>query len=123
MAQVDQSIATNSMQKAEKEFVTLNTQLAQLAALETHLSEEAYAAAGAEFRTLGVSMAVLVVLSIALSLTVTMLVRRAMLADIRAISDVVSRTGRRAAWPAPPAAMAATKSPTPRARSTTRSAP
>jgi methyl-accepting chemotaxis protein len=35
-------------------------------------------------------MAVLVVLSIALSLTVTMLVRRAMLADIRAISDVVA---------------------------------
>jgi methyl-accepting chemotaxis protein len=90
MASVDQSIATNSMQKAEKEFVTLNTQLAQLATLETHLSEQAYAAAGAEFRTLGISMAVLVVLSIALSLTVTMLVRRAMLADIRAISDVVS---------------------------------
>jgi hypothetical protein len=39
MAQVDQSIATNSMQKAEKEFGTLNTQLAALAALETRLSE------------------------------------------------------------------------------------
>jgi methyl-accepting chemotaxis protein len=90
MAQVDQSLGTNSMQKAEKEFVTLNTQLAQLAALETRLSEEAYAAAGAEFRTLGMSMAVLVVLSIALSLAVTMLVRRAMLLDIRAISDVVA---------------------------------
>ena len=90
MAQVDQSIATNSMQKAEKDFGILNTQLARLAALETRLSEEAYAAAGAEFRTLGMSMAVLVVLSIALSLTVTMLVRRAMLADIRAISNVVS---------------------------------
>ena len=35
-------------------------------------------------------MAVLVVLSIALSLMVTMLVRRAMLADIRKISDVVA---------------------------------
>jgi methyl-accepting chemotaxis protein len=90
MAQVDQSIATNSMQKAEKDFGVLTTQLAQLAALETHLSEEAYAAAGAEFRMLGATMAVLVLLSIALSLTVTMLVRRAMLADIRAISDVVN---------------------------------
>jgi len=90
MAQVDQSIATNSMQKAEKEFGVLNTQLAQLAALETTLSERAYAAAGAEFKTLGVTMAVLVVLSIALSLVVTMLVRRAMLADIRKISDVVA---------------------------------
>jgi hypothetical protein len=39
MAQVDQSIATNSMQKAEKEFGTLNQQLAQLAALEKTLSE------------------------------------------------------------------------------------
>ena len=90
MAQVDQSIATNSMQKAEKEFNILNTQLARLAALETTLSERAYAAAGAEFRSLGITMAVLVVLSIALSLLVTMLVRRAMLADIRKISDVVA---------------------------------
>ena len=90
MAQVDQSIATNSMQKGEKEFKVLDTQLAKLAALETTLSERAYAAAGAEFRSLGITMAVLVVLSIALSLVVTMLVRRAMLADIRKISDVVA---------------------------------
>jgi methyl-accepting chemotaxis protein len=89
MAQVDQSIATNSMQKAEKEFGVLNSQLAQLSMLEKSLSESAYGAAKAEFRTLGITMAALVVLSIALSLVVTMLVRRAMLADIRAISDVV----------------------------------
>jgi methyl-accepting chemotaxis protein len=89
MAQVDQSIATNSMQKAEKDFGVLNTQLSQLQALEKTLSEQAYAAAKAEFRTLGVSMAGLVVLSIAVSLLVTMLVRRAMLADIRAIADAV----------------------------------
>jgi hypothetical protein len=49
MAQVDQSIATNSMQKAEKEFGILNQQLARLAALEKTLSEQAYAAARAEF--------------------------------------------------------------------------
>jgi methyl-accepting chemotaxis protein len=90
MAQVDQSIATNSMQKAEKDFVILNTQLAALAKLEKTLSENAYAAARAEFRTLGVSMAVLMLLSIALSLAVTMLVRGAMLTDIRAIADVVA---------------------------------
>jgi methyl-accepting chemotaxis protein len=89
MAQVDQSIATNSMQKAEKDFGVLNAQLAALAKLEKTLSENAYAAAGAEFRTLGVTMAALVLLSIALSLAVTMLVRRAMLTDIRAIGDVV----------------------------------
>jgi methyl-accepting chemotaxis protein len=89
MAQVDVSIAANSMQKAESAFVTLNAQLAQLSALEKTLSENAYASARAEFRTLVISMAVLVLLSIAMSLVVTMLVRRAMLADIRAISDVV----------------------------------
>jgi methyl-accepting chemotaxis protein len=89
MAQVDQSIATNSMQKAEKDFGVLNVQLSQLQALEKSLSEQAYAAAKAEFRTLGISMALLVVLSIAVSVVVTMLVRRAMLADIRAIADAV----------------------------------
>ena len=89
MAQVDQSIATNSMQKAEKDFGILNTQLAALAKVEKTLSENAYAAARAEFRTLGITMAALVLLSIALSLAVTMLVRRAMLKDIRAIADVV----------------------------------
>jgi methyl-accepting chemotaxis protein len=89
MAQVDQSIATNSMQKAEKEFGVLNQQLAQLAALEKTLSEQAYAAAREEFHSLGSTMAFLVLLSIAVSLTVTMRVRRAMLADIGAIAAVV----------------------------------
>jgi methyl-accepting chemotaxis protein len=89
MAQVDQSIATNSMQKAEKEFGILDQHLARLAALEKTLSEQAYAAARAEFHGLGTSMGVLVLLSIALSLAATMRVRRAMLADIGAISGVV----------------------------------
>jgi len=89
MAQVDQSIATNSMQKAEKEFTVLNQQLARLAALEKTLIEQAYAAAHAEFHSLGTGMAMLVVLSIAVSLAVTMFVRRAMLRDIGAISAVV----------------------------------
>jgi len=90
MAQVDQSIATNSMQKAEKDFGILNQHLAQLAALEKTLSEEAYAAAREEFQDLGRTMAALVLLSIGVSLAVTMLVRRAMLRDIGAISAVVS---------------------------------
>ena len=89
LAEVDQSIATNSMQKAEKEFVALDTELQRLAALEKKLSVEAHAVAKAEFRTLGITMAVLVLLSIGLSLVVTMLVRRAMLADIRSIAKVV----------------------------------
>ena len=89
MAQVDQSIATNSMQKAEKEFMVLNQQLADLAALEKSLSEQAYGAARTEFHDLGTWMAMLVMLSIAVSLAVTMFVRRAMLRDIGAISAVV----------------------------------
>jgi methyl-accepting chemotaxis protein len=89
IAQVDQSIATNSMQKAEKQFVALDTELQRLAALEKKLSVEAHAAAKAEFRSLGITMAALVLLSIGLSLAVTMLVRRAMLADIRSIATVV----------------------------------
>jgi methyl-accepting chemotaxis protein len=89
LAQVDQSLATGSMRLAEQRFGVLNTQLAQLSALEQQLSSQAHDAAKAEFQMLGMTMAGLVVLSIALSLVVTMLVRRAMLADINAMSDVV----------------------------------
>ena len=89
MAQMDQSIATNSMLKAETQFVQLATQLAQLSALETTLSSQAHATASAEFRSLGWSMLLTVLLSILVSIVVTMLVRRAMLAEIRGIADAV----------------------------------
>nr|WP_315259853.1 methyl-accepting chemotaxis protein [uncultured Duganella sp.] len=89
MAQMDQSIATNSMAIAEKQFLLLNDQLAQLSALEKQLSEQAHAQAKADFRTLNTGMTVMVLLSIALSLGVTMAVRGAMLRDIRAIAEVV----------------------------------
>jgi methyl-accepting chemotaxis protein len=89
MAQMDQSIATNSMAIAEKQFLLLNEQLAQLSALEKQLSEQAHAQAKADFSALNTTMAVMVLLSIALSLGVTMAVHGAMLRDIRAIADVV----------------------------------
>ncbi|MEO7493888.1 MAG: methyl-accepting chemotaxis protein [Massilia sp.] len=89
LAQVDQSIATNSMQKAEKQFGLLNGELAALSTLEKNLSEHAYTVAREESRTLGIAMTALLVLSVLVSLLVTFLVRRAMLADIRAIADVV----------------------------------
>jgi len=89
MAQMDQSIATNSMQKAERQFVLLEGDLQRLAALEQTLSETAHANAKAEFRQLGIAMAALCVLSVALSLLVSMLVRAALLRDIRSIADVV----------------------------------
>jgi len=90
LAQVDQSIATNAMQKAEKQFMALNAQLAALADLEKTLSERAHRDAKAEFHALGWSMAGTVLLSIVLSLGLTIVVRRAMLADIRAISEIVA---------------------------------
>jgi methyl-accepting chemotaxis protein len=89
MAAMDQSIATNAMAKAEKQFLILNDQLAQLSNLEKRLSEQAHARATADFRALATAMAIIVLLSIVLSLGVTMAVRRAMLRDIRGIGDVV----------------------------------
>jgi methyl-accepting chemotaxis protein len=89
IAQMDQSIATNSMLKAETQFVQLNEQLAKLSTLETSLSSQAHATASAEFRSLGWSLLLSVILSIVASIVVTMLVRRAMLGEIRGISDVV----------------------------------
>jgi len=89
MAQMDQSIATNAMARAEQQFQLLNTQLAQLSSLEQRLSEQAYAQARAGFHTLTTGIATMVLLSIALSLGVTVAVRSAMLRDIRAIAEVV----------------------------------
>ncbi|MFP5390082.1 MAG: methyl-accepting chemotaxis protein [Gammaproteobacteria bacterium] len=89
MSSVDQSLGASSMAKAEKQFGLLNGHLARLSALEHALSETAYATAKSEFRQLMLAMAALVLLSIGLSLVVSMRVRRAMLADIRAIADVV----------------------------------
>ncbi len=89
IAQLDQSIATNAMAKAEQQFVQLNAQLAQLSALEKRLGERAHADAKAEFHTLGVTMAAMVLLSMALSLRVTMAVRAAMLRDVQGIAVVV----------------------------------
>ncbi|MES2261361.1 MAG: methyl-accepting chemotaxis protein [Pseudomonadota bacterium] len=89
LAQVDQSIATNSMIKAEHQFGLLNGQLGQLSAHEKNSSVQAYALAEAQFRTLVWTMAGLLLLSVALSLLATMRVRAALLRDIRSISDVV----------------------------------
>ena len=89
MAQIDQSIATNSMQKAEKQFGLLDEQLSKLSALEKSLSETSYAAAREESEAVIITMGSMVLLSIALSLLVTVLVRRSMLGDIRGIAEVV----------------------------------
>jgi len=89
MAQMDQAIAANSMQKAEAQFVLLDEALTRFSGMEKSLSEAAYATAGAEFRQLRMTMTGLCLLSIALSLLVSMRVRTVLLRDIRAIADVV----------------------------------
>ncbi|MBB3120631.1 methyl-accepting chemotaxis protein [Massilia violacea] len=89
LAQMDQSIATNAMAKAEHQFSLLNEDLAQLAALERKLSEEAYAAANAEYHRLGAAMGGLVALSVLLSLLVSMRVRSVLLREIQAIGNAV----------------------------------
>ncbi|MEO5932470.1 MAG: methyl-accepting chemotaxis protein, partial [Duganella sp.] len=89
MAQMDQSIATNSMAKAEKQFLLLNEELEQLSTLQKQLSVAAHARAKGDFAAMTTTMGVVVLLSIALSLGVTMAVRGAMLRDIRGIADVV----------------------------------
>ncbi|WP_395405299.1 MCP four helix bundle domain-containing protein [Pseudoduganella sp. UC29_106] len=89
LAQVDQSIATNSMAKAEKQFEALDGQLARLAALEKTLSETAFAQARSDFHSLGVTMALFAVLSVVLSLLVSMRVRTALLRDIALIGGTV----------------------------------
>ncbi|MEJ7806342.1 MAG: methyl-accepting chemotaxis protein [Telluria sp.] len=95
MALADQSLAANAMHKAEQQFGALDAALARLAALEQQLSVQAYQAAGTEFRQLGLAMALLVLVSLVLSLLVTVLVRRAMLADIHAIAEVVDEMAHR----------------------------
>ena len=91
MAQMDLSIAANSMIKAEAQFGQLNTQLGKLAALETTLSTQAHAAAVEQFHSLGWTLLVTVLLSIAVSVLATFLVRRAMLTEIRGIADAVQQ--------------------------------
>jgi methyl-accepting chemotaxis protein len=91
LAQMDQSIATNAMSRAEKQFEALDAQLARLAVLEKTLSETAFAQARSEFRSLSVTMAGFAALSVALSLLVSMRVRAALLRDIALIGGTVRR--------------------------------
>ncbi|MYM97673.1 methyl-accepting chemotaxis protein [Duganella vulcania] len=85
LSMVDQSMAANAMSTAERAFDVVARRLDELSRLEAALSTRAYNDAEGEFRTLAILMPVLVVLSIALSLLVTMAVRRAMLKDVSEI--------------------------------------
>lgn len=85
LAMADQSVAANAMSKAERAFDVVALRLEELARLEQSLSERAYAEAEDDFSTLSTWMPIVVALSIALSLLVTMAVRNAMLKEVREI--------------------------------------
>ncbi|MBA5688766.1 methyl-accepting chemotaxis protein [Rugamonas apoptosis] len=87
MSSVDSSMATNAMSKAERAFDALAQRLEQLSRLEQSLGEQAYQDAQAQFRTLSTLLPVVVALSIALSLLVTMAVRNALLKEVREIGE------------------------------------
>jgi methyl-accepting chemotaxis protein len=85
LAMADQSMAANAMSKAERAFDVVAQRLEELSRLEQNLSERAYADAETDFRVLSTWMPIVVALSIALSLLVTMAVRNAMLKEVREI--------------------------------------
>ena len=89
LAMADQSIAANAMAKPERAFDVVAQRLEELSRLEQSLSEHAYADARTDFRMLSTAMPVVVALSIALSLLVTMAVRKAMLEQVREIGAAV----------------------------------
>jgi methyl-accepting chemotaxis protein len=81
----DHSIAANAMSKAERAFDVVAQRLEQLCKLEQGLSESDYRDAEADFTMLSIWMPAMVVLSIGLSLLVTMVVRNALLTEVREI--------------------------------------
>ncbi|GAB3454531.1 hypothetical protein GCM10027321_05960 [Massilia terrae] len=85
LAHNDQSISANAMQKAEDAFTVVAARLTELSRLEQELGARASGDAAADFRFTSSLMPVLIVLSIALSLAITVAVRRALLDEIRGI--------------------------------------
>jgi methyl-accepting chemotaxis protein len=85
LAQTDQSISANAMQKAEDAFAVVAQRLTALSRLEQELGERASSDAADDFRITSTLMPVVILLSIGLSLAITMAVRRALLAEIHSI--------------------------------------
>ncbi|MEN3274346.1 MAG: hypothetical protein V7631_136 [Massilia sp.] len=85
LARDDQSISANAMSKAEAAFAEVAERLNALARLEQSLSQEASDSAAADFRAMTWLMPCVILLAIAVSLGITVAVRRALLAEIRGI--------------------------------------
>ena len=85
IARDDQSISANAMSKAETAFADVAQRLNALAQLEQALSQAASSGAEAEFRAMAWLMPCVILLAIAVSLAITVAVRRTLLAEIRGI--------------------------------------
>jgi methyl-accepting chemotaxis protein len=90
LAREDQSISANAMAKAERAFSVVAERLAELARREQEMSEEASGQAEEDFRTIAILMPIVILLSIAASLAITMAVRRSLLGEIGAIEAAAS---------------------------------
>jgi methyl-accepting chemotaxis protein len=88
IARLDQSISASAMSKAERAFTVVAFRLAEVAQREQQMAEGASAVAAEEFRTVAFLMPVAILLSIVISLTITMAVRRALLDGIASIEAV-----------------------------------
>ena len=90
LAQLDGSIGANAMQKAEGAFAKLAQRLAGLVSREEALSRQAAAGARADFQVVSLLLPGGVALAIALSLAITLAVRRILLREIRGIGQAAS---------------------------------
>jgi methyl-accepting chemotaxis protein len=90
IAREDQSISASAMAKAERAFAVVAQRLSDLARREQALSEEASDEAEADFKAIATLMPVVILLSIAASLAITMAVRRSLLGEIGAIEAAAS---------------------------------
>jgi methyl-accepting chemotaxis protein len=90
IAQVDDSISANAMAKAERAFGVVGERLTELSRREQELSEEASFDAAEEFKAIATLMPIVIILSIAASLAITMAVRRSLLAEVGAIEAAAS---------------------------------
>jgi len=90
IARHDQSISANAMSKAERAFAVVAQRLTALARHEQALSEQASRSAAEDFRLVAILMPIVIGLSIAASLAITLAVRRALLAEVGVIEAVAS---------------------------------
>lgn len=90
IAQLDQSISANAMSKAERAFATVAQRLDELSRREQELSEQASIDAEDDFKTVSTLMPIVIALSIAAALAITMAVRRALLAEVGTIEAALN---------------------------------